>query len=946
MPNDIQQYSSVSGEFAPNLWGRSDFQKYDSAWAEARNWLVDYRGGLFTRPGLEFGDIVQWNEGEGVKLVEFQYSPDTANTYILVFSDEKLRFMQDNAYVLEAAVTISSITNDSGDRVLITATAHGYSDGDWVKFAGMSGNNSGRLVGMTAQVANKTANTFNLINLITGASLEIATVTSTTHGSVYRVYTIASPYGEDELANLKTSQVRDYLRMTHPDYPIKNLIRNGATSWTISNETIGASVSKVTGLNRNGNSNAEGEAFVYRVTAVNDEGEEGLPDIMVETNCADILNNNGKWIEIEWATISDAVYYNVYRSRSIDSDDRIYPDQECGYIGQASGTIFTDDGITADFDIQSPLNYNPFANGAIRYVEVTAGGTTYNYNDDVTWPAGGTGAYGYMIANDGSNSGAVRGIMIIDGGSGYTATNVTSADGDANFAGTAELSPASGNNPHCCAIFQQRMVYGATDNYPLRLFGSRPGQLSNFNYTQIGADDDSYEFDLDAPKVAPIRHIVPVRGGMMVFNQIGCWLVFGNNDEALTSFNVKIDYQNSVGASQVQPVLVDNYVVYVSEIGQEIRLLAYTEDSRVYEGRNLSLLSNHLFNADDPITSMTYAAVPFKIIYATQESGRLIALTIDNQNSVYGATPLWTKGYFRYVLSVDEERESRVYVAVQRKIGTRQLMFVERFFRRDNYELLDEAKCLDCAGTNTGGTMYPAARVNFSSATGAVTVTASAAVFNSGYIGYDLRAGDGKIRLSAYSSTTVMTGTWTRDLTDTYPETTSPAEFVSGDWDLSFPEDAPTGLWWLEGETVEALGDGEHYTGLTVSAGSVDFTGSDTASRYVVGLPFDCVARTLPLTASDTPIEGRKKANKALALRIFRSIGLKLGPSIAKLRTVAIRAQRLGWTATDELQTEIIYEAIRQDWSRDAQVYVVQDSPRPAAILNFIRNVDLGDDGD
>jgi hypothetical protein len=77
---------------------------------------------------------------------------------------------------------------------------------------------------------------------------------------------------------------------------------------------------------------------------------------------------------------------------------------------------------------------------------------------------------------------------------------------------------------------------------------------------------------------------------------------------------------------------------------------------------------------------------------------------------------------------------------------------------------------------------------------------------------------------------------------------------------------------------------------------------------------------------------------------MYRSIGLKIGPSMDKLREVAIRAQRLGWTSTDALQTDIINEPVRMDWKRDAQVYVVQDSPRPAAILNFIRDVDLGDD--
>jgi hypothetical protein len=942
LSNDIQQYASISGELAPNLWGRADFQKYDSAWAEARNWLVDYRGGLFTRPGTEFGDIIQWAAGQSVKLVEFQYSPDTANTYVLVFTNYQIRLIQDNAYVLEAAKTVTSFTNDVGNRVLVTAASHGYENGDWIKFAGQAGTDSYKVFVRTFQVANKTANTFNLVDVISYASVDMAAVSIATPGSAYRIYTIPSYYGSQHLSEVRCTQVRDYLRMCHPDFPVYNLIRAGATSWSIAAESFGESIGTVSGISAT-SSNADGEAFVYRVTAINDEGEEGLPDIHIETNAADILNTNGKWISVVWNAVSTAVYYNVYRSRSIDSADRIYPDQECGFIGQSVGTVFTDDGITADFDVQSPISYNPFANGSIRYVTISVAGTTYDHTvtPTIVWPTGGSGAYGYVVANDGASSGAVRGIMIVDGGADYTGTSVTITGGSGTFAGVATLTAATGNNPHCAAIFQQRMVYGATDNNPLRLFGSRPGQLSNFNYTQIGADDDSYEFDIDAPKVAPIRHIVPMRGGLLVFNQIGCWLVYGNNDEALTSFNAKIDFQNSVGASLIAPVYVDNYVVYISEVGQEARMLAYDDNSRVYMGRNLSLLSNHLFSSDKPIISMSFAESPFKILYMVRSDGTMVALTIDNDNGVYGATPLTTNGYFTEVLSVDEDQESRVYVAVQREVNNYRVMYLERFARRNNIERLEDAVCLDCSVNNFFAT-EPAAYLTVSSVTGAVTVTATGAVFFVEYIGYILYCGTGKILLSGYTSATVMTGTWIRDLEDTFPERTDPAEFQAGTWSLNGVVENAVGTWHLEGETVSALLDGEVVTGLSATSQYTEFTG--TASKVCVGLPYTCRARTLPLTASDTPIEGRKKSIKGIALRMYRSIGLKIGPSMDKLREVAIRAQRLGWTSTDALQTDIINEPVRMDWKRDAQVYVVQDSPRPAAILNFIRDVDLGDD--
>ena len=59
MSNNLIQYAFGSGEISPKLYGRSDLEKYDLGVALAKNFFVDYNGGLSTRPGTEFLDRIQ-----------------------------------------------------------------------------------------------------------------------------------------------------------------------------------------------------------------------------------------------------------------------------------------------------------------------------------------------------------------------------------------------------------------------------------------------------------------------------------------------------------------------------------------------------------------------------------------------------------------------------------------------------------------------------------------------------------------------------------------------------------------------------------------------------------------------------------------------------------------------------------------------------------------------
>ena len=944
MTADLIQYASISGELAKNLWGRSDFQKYDSGWAQARNWFVDYHGGLFNRAGFVFGDYIERAAGEGIKFAEFQFSPDIANTYLVIFTDEKIRFVQDNAYVLEDAVAVSDVNVVSGSIRITFGGAHGYSTGDLIKLSGFTDADLTHLNTMTVFADVIDSTNIELTSVFTGANLTAGSITYTSGGNVYRVYTVTSPYGEEDLEELSIRQVRDYFRLTHPDYSIRNLVRNDATDWALEEEDTGNNVERPSNISRGSVSADSNRSVLYMVTAVDLEGNESLPAwcALDDFDNGPTFTSLDAFIQVLWEGTATAQYYNVYRSNTVANNIYSDTDAEVGYVGKSYGTMLVDKVTSPDFSKKPPVGNNPFADAQIEFVQVIDEGSGYNGRTaQVDDPAGGSGFIGYFITRN-TTSTTLNGVKVVSGGSGYTGTTIGVTDGGSGtgFEAEAHLSAATGNNPRCSAIYQQRQLYAGTTQKPLAFFGSKPGLFSNFDISDIQADDDAFEFDLDAEKLSPILHIVPVRSGVLVLNSIGVWLVYGRGNSALTANNAQSDLQNAVGCTFVQPIYVDSYVLYVSDTGQDLRMLAYDDYAKVFAGQNVSLLSNHLFSEDITITSLTYAEVPFKFVAAAQSNGRLLLMTLDNENKVYAVCPQWTKGKFLTITRINENQRDRLYVAVERTIDGNTVTFFERMAER-KFTTLEEAFFTD-AGLSSDRT-YPSATLTPSSATGTVTFTASASVFSSGDVGKVIRCGSGKATISSYSSGTEVTATWSEELEETEPESTDPKIFASGEWTMDATFTTVSGLWHLEGEEVTILADGEVVTGKTVSDGEITL---DTAASVAhIGLAYSSVAQTLPLTASDVVIEGRRKNIKGISMRINETYGVKVGASLSKLYEIHDRAKRL-WGTAARLRDEMLYEVVSSLWSRDNQLYIVQDSPRPAGILNFIRDTDLGDDKD
>jgi len=222
----VELTNFTGGELSPRLDGRTDLTKYTSGCSTLENLVVYPHGSAARRPGSTFIAEVA-NSANKTRLIPFEFS--TTQTYMLEFSNLKMRVYKDSGSVLEGDKTISAITK--ANPAVVTATSHGYSNGDEVLISGVGGMTE--VNGKRFLVADKTTNTFELQDK-DGVDINSSSFTTYTSGGVSnKVFEIATPYTTAQLFDIKFAQSADVMYITHPEHEVEKLSRTGHTAWTL-----------------------------------------------------------------------------------------------------------------------------------------------------------------------------------------------------------------------------------------------------------------------------------------------------------------------------------------------------------------------------------------------------------------------------------------------------------------------------------------------------------------------------------------------------------------------------------------------------------------------------------------------------------------------------------------------------------------------------------------
>jgi hypothetical protein len=216
----------TGGELSPRLDGRNDLTKYSSSCKTLENFIIYPHGAAARRSGTTFVAEVASSVNK-TRLIPFEFS--TTQTYMLEFSNLKIRVYKDNGSVLEGDKTITAITQ--ANPAVVTSNSHGYSNGDEILITavvGMTQLNSKRFL-----VANVTTNTFELTNKDGVDTDSTAFTAYVSGGTANKVFEITTPYTTAQLFEIKFAQSADVMYITHPAHEVAKLSRTGHTAWTL-----------------------------------------------------------------------------------------------------------------------------------------------------------------------------------------------------------------------------------------------------------------------------------------------------------------------------------------------------------------------------------------------------------------------------------------------------------------------------------------------------------------------------------------------------------------------------------------------------------------------------------------------------------------------------------------------------------------------------------------
>jgi len=499
----------------------------------------------------------------------------------------------------------------------------------------------------------------------------------------------------------------------------------------------------------------------------------------------------------------------------------------------------------------------------------------------------------------------------------------------------------SGNYPGAVSYFEQRRVFAGTNNSPQSIWMTKSGTESNMSYGLPIRDDDRIEFRVAAREANTIRHIVPLTQ-LLLMTGSAEWRVTSVNSDAITPTSISVKPQSYVGASNAQPVIVNNSMVYAASRGGHIRELGYNWQANGFITGDLSLRAAHLFD-NYRIVDMALAKAPTPIVWFVNTQGRLLGLTYVPEQSVGAWHWHDTDGTFESVATVSEGDDDVVYCVIKRTINGAEKRYIERMGTR-LFASQRDSFFVDSGATYDGRNTDNSKNVTVSGASynkgDTLTITSSYNLFTPPPSQNDigdaiiLVDGDQYYRCAIIStvSATQANVQIDRDLPAGLQNTATTAFEVA--------RNTISGLTWLEGKTVSILENGAVHPQRVVTGGSITL---DRASSVVhIGLEYNSDLNTLPLALQmEAYGQGRVKNINHVWLRVLESSGIFAGPNEDNLVEAKQRTTEPYGTPPN-LKTQDVKIMLTPTWADNGQIFVRQTDPLPLTVVGVTLEVSVG----
>ena len=294
--------------------------------------------------------------------------------------------------------------------------------------------------------------------------------------------------------------------------------------------------------------------------------------------------------------------------------------------------------------------------------------------------------------------------------------------------------------PGAVGYFEQRRVFAGTSLRPQQIWMTVTGTEKNMSYHLPLQDTDRISFEVASRDMNLIRHVVSLQQ-LIALTSAAEWRVSPLNSDAITPDSISVRPQSYIGASNVQPQIVNSNAFYCAARGGHVREFSYSYNAGGYISGDVSLRASHLFSDSDPITELALSKSPDQYLWALKKNGTLLGFCYVPDQQVGAWFEYETDGVIEAIAVVQEGSTDSVYAIVRRNIGGTQKRFVERKMIRDD-ERMGSGLFLDCAGQFN----YETKTTKITGATWLAGATVTVVADGGVYRGYTM-AEDGSVEL-------------------------------------------------------------------------------------------------------------------------------------------------------------------------------------------------------
>ena len=187
------------------------------------------------------------------------------------------------------------------------------------------------------------------------------------------------------------------------------------------------------------------------------------------------------------------------------------------------------------------------------------------------------------------------------------------------------------NRPSVVSFFEQRLVFGNTNNNPQTLFFSKNGDYDNF--TVGTGDDDALIYTIASNQVNAIRYLSATRV-LTVGTSGGEYVLTSTNDGPVTPTTTLIRKYSNYGTATIEPVQVADVTLFVQRGARKIREFKFVGDVNTggYQAPDMTILAEHITKGG--ITQMAYQQEPDSVVWCIRADGTLLGLTYRREEEV------------------------------------------------------------------------------------------------------------------------------------------------------------------------------------------------------------------------------------------------------------------------------------------------------------------------